>query len=270
MQSRSGRRSHRAGLFAALIVVALSSPSPGVAEPVSAGTTETASLMPDPYAPTLRARRPEQAWMTARSELLRGRAYSEDDERKRSAIEYARDTARRARVEAPSCAECCLYEFAATAQLATLGPPSESLYNAREAGRILEMCLAEPPPQAVDDDGISEQAKLYFGASQYYRRLPQSALLGWMFGLNGDTERAVLLARDAVALEPDHPPYRVELAAALLCHADQRGNAVGDEPWVLLEGLRDAAEDEVRLGAADLVAEPDAACAFGARFPGMD
>jgi hypothetical protein len=208
--------------------------------------------------------------MTARSELLRGRAYAEDDERKRSTILYARDMARRARVEAPSCAECCLYEFAATAQLATLGSPADSLHNAREAGRILEMCLAEPPPQAVDAAGIAEQAKLYFGASQFYRRLPQSALMNWVFGLSGDSERAVLLARDAVALEPDHPPYRVELAAALLCHADQRGEPVGEEPWVLLQGVQDVQDEEVRAGAADLAAEPEAACEFGASFPAMD
>jgi hypothetical protein len=255
-----------------VLVVALLAPASGVAaDPAVSGATETAALQPEPYAGTLRSHRPEAAWVLSRSELIRGRAYPDGDERKRLAFERALDSARRAREQAPSCAECCLYEFAATAQLATLGPPTESLSHARQAGRVLEVCLAAAPPRAIDADGISEQAKLYFGAAQYYRRIPQSAVLGWILGLNGDAERAVVMARDAVALEPERSEYRVELAASLLCHANQRREPSGrEEARALLEALQGAPEADARAGAADLASAPDDACSFGAAFPGAD
>lgn len=281
MRSWTGRRSEAgpgSGRGAVRIAVALLAAlaAPAAAEPASplpadAIELETASLIPEPHEDLGSSHRPEAAWRLSRSELLQARAYPEGDARKRPAFERARERAQRARDAEPACAECCLYEFAATAQLATLGSAAESLRYARQAGRVLETCLAAPPPGTVNADGSSEQAKLYFGASQYFRRLPRSSLLSWILGVRGDSRRAVVLARDALALEPDNPEYRFELAATLLCRVTRHREPAGHhEAWLLLEGLKDAEDEDLRAAAAALAEEPQAACGYGPGFPGID
>jgi len=154
----------------------------------------------------------------------------EDDELI-SFYERARDWAHAGRVLAPDCAECCLYEFAGTARLAGVRGVARALGTVREAGQLLEQCL-ESPPHWRDASG-SEEASLYYGASVYYRLMPDSTWMSWATGLRSDATRAVGLARRAVELEGERARYRLELGAALLCDGARREDAAA-----LAEGRR--------------------------------
>jgi hypothetical protein len=136
--------------------------------------------------------------------------------------ERAKELARAGRELEPSCAECCLYEFAGTASLARLRGVVRAAGTVREAGRLLEQCLADPPEWR--DASGSEEASLYYGASVFYRRMPDSEWMAWATGQRSDSARSVDLARRAVALEGNRVRYRLELGAALLCDGARSGD----------------------------------------------
>jgi tetratricopeptide (TPR) repeat protein len=148
-----------------------------------------------------------------------------------SFYDRAREWAHAGRALAPDCAECCLYEFAGTARLASVRGMTQALGNVREAGQLLQQCL-ENPPHWSDASG-SEEAALYYGASVYYRLMPDSTWMSWATGQRSDATRAVGLARRAVELEGERARYRLELAAALLCDGARREDAAA-----LAEGQR--------------------------------
>ena len=148
-----------------------------------------------------------------------------------SLYQRARDWAHAGRVVAQDCAECCLYEFAGTARLAGVHSLAMAVGNVREAGRLLEQCLADPP-RWVDASG-SEEAALYYGASVYYRLMPDTSWMAWATGQRRDATRAVGLARRAVEIEGERARYRLELGAALLCDGAGRADATA-----LAEGRR--------------------------------
>jgi hypothetical protein len=101
----------------------------------------------------------------------------------------------------------------------------------REAGRLLHECLANPPRWS--DASGSEEAALYYGASVYFRLMPDSEWMSWATGQRSDATRAVEFARRAVAIEGERTRYRLELAAALLCDGARRTDAAA-----LAEGRR--------------------------------
>jgi len=161
-------------------------------------------------------------WRIARDLLRHAEANPKLDDAERAAFYgRARDWAHGGRTLAPDCAECCLYEFAGTARLASVHGLAQAVGTVREAGRLLHECLANPP-RHTDASG-SEEAALYYGASVYFRLMPDSEWMGWATGQRSDAARAVGFARRAVAIE-ERPRYRLELGAALLCDGARRGD----------------------------------------------
>jgi hypothetical protein len=76
--------------------------------------------------------------------------------------------------------------------------------------------------------GFSAAGDARIGAAQLYRLLPAGAWTGPLLGVSRDLERAVELAREAVALQPQRIEYAKELGVALLCRAAESG-APGDD-----------------------------------------
>jgi hypothetical protein len=183
-------------------------------------------------------------------------------EERMDAFEAARSWAREGGELEPQCGECCLYEFAATAQLATEGGLARSVAHVRRAGTVLERCL-ETPPTWTETRWGRESGQLYYGAAAFFRMLPEGAWARWVLGFRGDPQRAVDLARRATLVSPEAPAYQVELGAALLCHASRNQDAAGQaEGRQLLGEIHAHAADgsPERERAAGLLAEPGRAC----------
>jgi tetratricopeptide (TPR) repeat protein len=194
-------------------------------------------------------------WRIARHLVRHAEAHPELPTAERSSLyQRAREWAQAGRALAPDCAECCLYEFAGTARLATAGALTEAVGTVREAGRILSECLANPP--SWRDASGSEEAALYYGASVYYRLLPDSEVIRWATGQRRDAARAVEFARRAVALERDRPRYRLELGAALLCDGARRTDrtAIAEGRRWLSDAAAAGGQDAAR--ARELLADP--------------
>lgn len=194
-------------------------------------------------------------WRIARNLLRHAERSPELASDERAVLyERAREWAHSGRELDASCAECCLYEFAGTASLARMRGVVRAATTVREAGRLLEQCLANPP-RWIDADG-SEEASLYYGASVFFRRMPDSEWMAWATGQRNDVARSIALARRAVALEGDRVRYRLELGAALLCDGVRRDDAAAlaeGRHWVSSAGAgrgRDARR------ARELAAEP--------------
>jgi hypothetical protein len=164
---------------------------------------------------------PQLHWRIARDLLRHAERNPALEPGERAALyEQARGWAKAGRRVAPDCAECCLYEFAGTARLASIHGLTQAVGAVREAGRLLPECLANPP-RSRDASG-SEEAALYYGASVYYRLMPDSEWMSWATGQRSDATRAVEFARRAVAIEGERARYRLELGAALLCDGARR------------------------------------------------
>jgi tetratricopeptide (TPR) repeat protein len=194
-------------------------------------------------------------WRIARHLVRHAEAHPELSAAERGALyERAREWAQAGRALAPDCAECCLYEFAGTARLATARALTEVAGTVREAGRLLSECLANPPRWR--DASGSEEAALYYGASVYYRLLPDSEVIRWATGQRRDAARAVEFARRAVEIEGDRPRYRLELGAALLCDGARRTDraAIDEGRRWLAAAAASAGEDALR--ARQLLREP--------------
>ena len=215
------------------------------------------------------AKHPDQVhtrWRAAR-DLIRGAEdYLERDPDK--VVELVRRG--RAHAQAglrldPSCAECCFYDFANVAREAATAGMMSSLPLVREMKPVLDSCMAHPPTWR-DSDWQNETAAFYFGASQFYRLTPDSAVVEWVIGFRGSAERAVTLARKADAAAPGRIDLRTELGTSLLCLADREGDAAaGREGKSILAGVarleeRLPSDTEDRERAAWLIRNPDEAC----------
>ena len=209
----------------------------------------------------LRPDDPHVRWRIAR-DLLHGVKTIPRSDARVDAFRSARDWARAGSELDASCGECCLYEFAAVAQLATEEGLARSVGHVREAGLLLERCLETPPTWSEPRWG-AERGQLYYGAAAFFRMLPEGSWARWVLGMRGDPERAVDLARRATLVSPDQPSYHVELGAALLCHAarsgDRMAGAEGRRVLMSIEAAQSGSE-ALRLRAAGLLAEPDHAC----------
>lgn len=191
-----------------------------------------------------------------------------DPERALTIFEDARSWARHGAALDAGCGECCLYEFGATARIATTSGILSSLGEVRELGPLADRCLADPP--TWQDDAVhTEEGNLYFGLAQYFRLLPDSALVKAIIGRRRDLPRATELARMAVATTPERVDYRVELGTLLLCSGEEEGDgaalAEGRQLLRSVEGMPDQmrtdAEDRAR--AQWLIGSPEEACLSG-------
>jgi hypothetical protein len=203
---------------------------------------------------------PQLHWLIARDLLRHAERNPKLAPGERGALyERARGWARAGRKLAPDCAECCLYEFAGTARVASVNGLAQAVGTVREAGRLLAECLANPPRWS--DASGSEEAALYYGASVYFRLMPDSEWMSWATGQRSDATRAVEFARRAVAIEGERTRYRLELAAALLCDGWRRTDAAAvDEGRRWLESAADGSGIDAER-ASDLLAEaPDRGC----------
>jgi hypothetical protein len=203
---------------------------------------------------------PQLHWRIAR-DLLRHAERNPDlaAAERASLYERARVWAQSGRELAPDCAECCLYEFAGTARLASVHGLRQAVGTVREAGRLLSECLANPP-QWSDASG-SEAAALYYAASVYYRLMPESEWMSWATGQRSDAARAVGFARRAVEIEAERPRYRLELGAALLCDGARRSDGARIEEgrrWLASAADGEGIDAERARGL--LASEPHGGC----------
>jgi hypothetical protein len=201
-------------------------------------------------------------WRIARDLLRHAERHPQLEAEARLALyERAHAFARDGRALAPDCAECCLYEFASVGRLASERGITRAVGSVREAGRLVGECLANPPRHR--DASGSEEAALYFGASVFYRSLPDSDWFRWATGQSGDSLRAVELARRAVGLEVERARYRLELGAALLCDGARSEDAARvAEGWRWVESVSAGTGEDAMRARSLRASAPSGGCAL--------
>jgi len=229
-----------------------------------AGLLEAERL--DPRSDTVR-------WMRARVAYLEGEALPASDRAGRlAAFERAERLADEAVELAPGHGEGWLWRGIARGRITTT-----------QAGvrRALDVLRGERGPRwvahcferaiALDPEyvhfGFSAAADARAGAAQLYRLLPDGAWARPVIGVARDLDRAVALAREALAIQPARIEYAKELGVALLCRAATQGGDLAEAQRVLRGAqdlpVRTPYERTDRRHVEELLASaPAAACGY--------
>jgi tetratricopeptide (TPR) repeat protein len=184
-------------------------------------------------------------WMRARARYLAGEALAPDDRAGRAAAFREAERFADAAVElAPDRGEGWLWRAVARGRLITSQGGLATALAALGRGRgpawvaaCFERAIALRP--SWHQFNHSAYADALYGAAQLYRLLPEGSWAEPLIGVRGDLDRAVGLAREALALQPNSIEYAKELGVDLLCRGArrERGEDV-DEGLRVLEGAR--------------------------------
>jgi len=167
----------------------------------------------------------------------------------------------------PHCGPCALWRYASLGRLTQELGWMWAGRHAREMAALLDLGIAQRPTHR-DADGNSTLANLYYARAVFYRMVPEWWWLGLVFGVRGNTGRALHDIRSALHISPQRIDYNVEYGAVLLCDASRH-----DRPARLREGrsvLRRAlhlsthlVSDAVDQGFAhELLDHPEQACGW--------
>jgi tetratricopeptide (TPR) repeat protein len=178
----------------------------------------------DPRSDTVR-------WMRARASYLAGEALPREDVAGRTArFAEAEAFADQAVALAPDRGEGWLWRAVARGRLITTQGLVARAFGAVAGGRgpawvaeCFERAIALQP--AWHHFNHFAQGDALYGAAQLYRLLPEGAWAGRVIGVRGDLDRAVELARGALALQSNRIEYAKELGIDLLCRGARRERA---------------------------------------------
>ena len=170
-------------------------------------------------------------WMRARVAYLEGEALPAGDRRGRlEAFVRAERLADAAVALAPEHAEGWLWRGIARGRITTtragLSRALDVLRGERGPAWVahcFERAIALEPGYV--HFGFSAAGDARAGAAQLYRLLPGAAWASPVLGVSRDLDRSVVLAREALALQPQRIEYAKELGVALLCRAHETGRA---------------------------------------------
>ena len=168
-------------------------------------------------------------WMRARVAYLQGEALPAGDRRARlAAFARAERLADEAVALAPEHGEGWLWRGIARGRITTtqagLRRALDVLRGERGPGFVAECfdrAIALHPDYA--HFGFSAAGDARAGAAQLYRLLPGGAWARPLIGVERDLDRAVALAREALAIQPVRLEYAKELGVALLCRSHEAG-----------------------------------------------
>jgi hypothetical protein len=211
--------------------------------------------------------------MRARVAYLEGEALpAEDRDGRLAAFAKAERFADQAVALAPGHGEGWLWRGIARGRITTtqagLHVALDVLRGARGPGWVahcFERAIALAPEYV--HFGFSAAGDARAGAAQLYRLLPDGVWARPLLGTARDLERAVALAREALAIQPVRIEYAKELGVALLCRAATSGGDLGEARRVLAAAqalpARTPYERTDRRHVAELLASPpSAACGY--------
>ena len=165
------------------------------------------------------------------------------------------------------CAECMLWKYAALGRLPTIKGLLSAAGDARTLASLLEQGIELSAKQGEDPSNTT-LANFYYASASFYRMVPDWFWLRWVFGVQGNKERAINDARKAVSLAETRLDYQVELGAALLCMGEAKTKPERTEEG--LELLREvesapampSSEGVDQEFAQMLIQSPNKACEF--------
>jgi len=168
-------------------------------------------------------------WMRARVAYLEGEALPAADRGGRlEAFARAERFADEAVALAPDHGEGWLWRGIARGRITTTQAGLRSALDVLRGERgpawvasCFERAIALEPDYA--HFGFSAAGDARAGAAQLYRMLPSGAWAQPLIGVSRDLDRAVSLAREALAIQPVRLEYAKELGVALLCRAHEAG-----------------------------------------------
>jgi tetratricopeptide (TPR) repeat protein len=210
-------------------------------------------------------------WMRARVAYLEGEALPATDRDGRlTAFARAERFADEAVALAPEHGEGWLWRGVARGRITTTQAglrQAVGVLRGERGPRFVAECFERAialQPEYVHF-GFSAAGDARAGAAQLYRLLP-----AWgrpVIGVSRDLDRAVALAREALALQPVRIEYAKELGVALLCRAATRGGDVAEARRVLraaaaLPARTPYERTDQRHVSQLLTASPEAACGY--------
>lgn len=161
-------------------------------------------------------------WRMARNYWNHHLTLPEDDKDQRIYyLELSDRTADRGLALDDQCAECMLWKYAALGRLPTIKGLLSAAGDAKTLASLLDRGIELSAKQGEDSSNTT-LADFYYASATFYRMVPDWFWLRWVFGVQGNRERAISDARKAVSLAETRLDYQVELGASLLCMGESK------------------------------------------------
>jgi len=114
----------------------------------------------------------------------------------------------------------------------------------------------------------STEANAHFALCQFYRKVPETIVMKWLFGTKGDLDQAVDHCRAAVKILPDRIDLDKEMGMTLLCRGNRRNQPKDLEEgkkW-LQKAINDKVETDIdkidKRDAKKVYDDPELACGY--------
>ncbi len=162
-------------------------------------------------------------WMVARNYYNLGEELPEAQESsKLDSYVKCEDWARKGAAKNPEVAENYFYIAVGMSSEALVKGIAKSLGLAKGIEDNYLKTLAMHPTYKTATD--STEADAHFALCQFYRKVPETIVMKWVFKTQGDMDKAVEHCRAAVKILPDTIDKDKEMGIALICRGNRRGS----------------------------------------------
>lgn len=216
---------------------------------------------------------PDVYWMISRNFYDMGELIDieKNKEKKLEMYQKAEEWGKKGYDKNPGLADNAFWMAVGMSQIAQVNGVAKTLLSDRSlAKRIEENYIKSTKAKEFHykTDNADTVAAAHYALGQFYRKIPDSFIVGTLMGTQGDMDKAVEHATKAREMYPNNIEYTKELGIALLCRGTREESdddiAKGKE-W-LQKSTEIPAETQIdkqdHADAKKLIADPSMACGY--------
>ena len=194
-----------------------------------------------------------------------------DKNGKMAMYKKAEEWAKKGLAKNPKLADNAFWLAVALSQQAQTQGIASTLMNDRTLAKRIEqyyLQAANAKEFHYKDTNSNTVASANFALGQFYRKIPESTIVGMLMGTKGDIEKSVKHCRIAVKMFPNNIEFQKELGVSLLCRGTRKDDPKSTaEGKAVLNGVlkmkpENALDRQDIADAKRLIADPSLACGY--------
>jgi len=209
----------------------------------------------------------EVYWMIARNYYFIGELLPKNKEQEKlDAFIQCQEWANKGKAKDPNVAGNYFFSGVGMGQESVIRGIFKSLNKAKTTEDLFLKTLAMHPTYKSDWDSIEGGANL--ALCQFYRKVPDKAIMQWLYKTRGNLDKSVSYCQAALKILPDRIDYNKEMGVALICRGNKKNMPadVAEGKNYLEKAIGLPAKTEInKFDQADskrLLADPKLACGY--------